>query len=223
MAGPLRVLVVGGGRVGAHVARLLDDRGHDIVVIEQDPDIVDELSDEYVATIIQGDATRPSILEQAGLDRIDVVTALTGNTGTNLAVCMAVSQLAPEVWTVMRTDHAIGDEYHRFVNAVVFPERAGARAAVNSVEHGVRSLEDVTGDLEILEVEVDEGAPVAGRSLTDIALPRGSLIVSDGDGDRIAGSETVLEAGRSYVVATEASVSDEVLNLMRGGAADRDD
>ncbi|WP_348612954.1 potassium channel family protein [Halobaculum rarum] len=222
MAGPLRVLVVGGGRVGAHVARLLDDRGHDIVVIERDPDIVDELSDEYVATIIQGDATRPSILEQVGLDRIDVVTALTGNTGTNLAVCMAVSQLAPEVWTVMRTDHALGDEYHRFVDAVVFPERAGARAAVNSLEHGVRSLEDVTGNLEIMEIEVVDGAPVSGRSLTDVALPRGSLVVSDADGERIAGSEMVLEPGRSYIVAAEPDVSDEVLNLMRGGA-DRSD
>lgn len=223
MAGPIRVLIAGGGRVGIRAAHLLDDHGHDVVVIEQDPVLADELTDEYVATVIQGDATRPSILEQAGLDRVDVVAALTGNTGTNLAVCMAASRLAPEVRTVMRTDHSVEGEYDQFVDSVVYPERAGARVAVNAVERGVRALEDVTGDLQIMEIEVAENAPVAGRSLNSIALPRGSLVISDADGDQIAGSETVLEPGRSYIVAVESDVSDEVMNLLRGGAADRGD
>jgi trk system potassium uptake protein TrkA len=209
--------------VSTHATRLLDDRGHDVVVIERDPEVADALTDEYVATVIRGDATHPGVLGQAGLDRIDVVAALTGNTGANLAVCIAGTRLQPGIRTVMRTDEAMDGEYDDFVDSVVFPERAGARVAANAVERGVRSLEDVTGALESMEIEVDEGAPVAGRSLSDISLPRGSLIVSDGDGERIAGSDTVLEPGRSYVVAIEAAVSDEVLNLMRGGAADRDD
>lgn len=218
MSGPLRVLVIGCGRVGGRAAHLLDDHGHDVVVIEQDPAVADAFADEYVATVIRGDATRPSVLEQADLGRVDVVAALTGTTGTNLAVCMAVSRLADGIRTVMRTDHDVADEYDALVDEVVFPERAGARAAANAVDRGVRALEDVTGAVEVLEIEVAEGAPVAGRSLTDIALPSGSLVVSDGDGDRIAGSETVLEAGRSYVVAAEPAVSDEIVTLFRGGA-----
>jgi trk system potassium uptake protein TrkA len=216
MVGTLRTVIAGGGRVGSRTARLLDDRGHDVVIIERDDDLVSELVDERIATIIEGDATRPSILEQANLERVDVLAALTADGGTNLAVCMAAERLTPEVRTVMRTERAAGDEYGRFVDDVVFPERAGARAAANAMERGVRALEDVTGSLEVMEVEVVEGAPVAGRSLTEVALPRGSLVVSDADGDRIAGSETVLEPGRSYVVAIEPDVSDEVMNLMRG-------
>jgi len=216
MAGTLRTVIAGGGRVGSRTAQLLDDRGHDVVVIERDDDLIDALVDERVATIIEGDATRPSVLEQTDLERTDVLAALTADAGTNLAVCMAAERLAPDVRTVMRTERAAGDEYGRFVDDVVFPERAGARSAANAIERGVRALPDVTGSLEVMEVEVAEGAPVAGRSLAEVALPRGSLVVSDGDGDRIAGSETVLEAGRSYVVAVEPAVSDEVMNLMRG-------
>jgi trk system potassium uptake protein TrkA len=216
MVGTLRTVIAGGGRVGSRTARLLDDRGHDVVVIERDDDLIDALVDERVATIIEGDATRPSVLEQTDLERTDVLAALTADAGTNLAVCMAAERLAPDVRTVMRTERAAGDEYGRFVDDVVFPERAGARSAANAIERGVRALPDVTGSLEVMEVEVAEGAPVAGRSLAEVALPRGSLVVSDGDGDRIAGSETVLEAGRSYVVAVEPAVSDEVMNLMRG-------
>jgi trk system potassium uptake protein TrkA len=216
MSAQLRVLIAGGGRVGARTARLLADRGHDPVVVEGDPDVAAAVSDDYVATVINGDATRPSILRQAGLDRTDVVAALTGATGTNLAVCMAASRLAPGVETVLRVDSRTDDEYDEFVDDVVFPEHAGARAAANTVERDVRALEDVTGEIEIVEVRVRETAPVAGKALTDVTLPRGSLVVSDADGSRIAGSETELVAGRSYVVAVEPAVTDEVMNLFRG-------
>jgi trk system potassium uptake protein TrkA len=212
----LRVVVAGGGRVGERTAELMDDRGHDVVVVEQDPERVEALSDEYIATVIQGDATRPSILEQAGLDRADAVAAMTGRTGVNLATCMVATRLEPGLQTVMRTDREVGDEYDEFVDAVTFPERAGARATANAIERDVRTLTEATGALDILEVRVAEGAPVAGRELADIALPRGSLVVSDAAGDTIAGPETVLEPGQSYVLAVAPDVADEVMNLMQG-------
>ncbi|MFB6168584.1 MAG: NAD-binding protein [Haloferacaceae archaeon] len=212
----LRVVIAGGGRVGARTARLLDNRGHDIVVIENDPDAAAALSDEYVATIIEGDATQPSILSQADLDRADVVAALTEDTETNLAICLTTDRLTPDVATVMRTEREVGTEYDEFTDDVVFTEAAGARAAANAIERDVRTLEDVTGSLDIVELTTASGAPVAGKSLADVALPRGSLVVSDADGNRIAGSETMLEAGETYLVAVEPEVSDEILNLFRG-------
>ncbi|OYR57451.1 potassium channel family protein [Halorubrum halodurans] len=216
MDGNFRIVIAGGGRVGNRVAHILDDRGHDVTVIEQDPNRAEALSDDYVATVIEGDATRPGVLEQADLERADVVAALTSLTGTNLAVCLLVRELAPDTQTVARTEREPGEEFDRFVDEVIFPERAGARAAVNAIEPDVSALEDVTGTLDILEVHVVEGAPVAGRSLDEVSLPRGSLVVSDAAGDTLAGPETVLRPGESYLVAVEPSVVDEVLNLFRG-------
>jgi trk system potassium uptake protein TrkA len=216
MDGSFRIVIAGGGRVGNRVAHMLDDRNHDVTVIEQDPDRAAALSDDYVATVIEGDATRPGVLEQADLERADVVAALTSLTGTNLAVCLLVRELAPDTQTVVRTEREPGAEFDRFVDEVIFPERAGARAAVNAIEPDVSALEDVTGSLDILEVHVAEGAPVAGRSLEEVSLPHGSLVVSDAAGDTLAGPETVLHPGESYLVAVEPSVVDEVLNLFRG-------
>ncbi|HKJ57671.1 MAG TPA: TrkA family potassium uptake protein [Halobacteriales archaeon] len=213
--GGLRVLVVGSGRVGLATVRLLADRGHDIVVIERRPDRCKQLADEYLATVIEGDAGRPSVLKQADLERTDVVAALTDTPGTNLSVCLAAERIAPGVRTVMRTIY--GDEdYTEFADAVVFPEAAGARAVTNVIEVGVDTLEATIGDLEIFDLEVAEGAPVAGRALADVALPRGSLVVSDADGESVAGADTVLEVGRTFVVAAEPGVTDEVMNLFRG-------
>ncbi|PSP81247.1 potassium transporter Trk [Halobacteriales archaeon QS_4_69_225] len=217
MTSDLDIIVAGGGRVGFQTAELLANRGHDATIIESDERIVSEIADEWVATVIQGDATDPDIIEQAGVDRADAIAALTGETGLNLAVCLAALELQPEIRTVARIDRASAESYTRFVDAILFPERAGARVAANEiVGSDVQTLVDMTGDLEIMLVRVAEGAPAAGKRLADVRLPAGALIVSDDDGNRIARSDTTLTAGSRYVVAIEPDVADEVMNLMRG-------
>ena len=80
MTGSRDVIIAGGGRVGFETAELLADHGHDVTIIERDERVVDEIADEWVATVIRGDATDPGIIEQAGIERADVVAALTGET-----------------------------------------------------------------------------------------------------------------------------------------------
>lgn len=213
----LRVIVAGGGDTGLRAAELLDDRGHDVVLIEADPDRCKELSDAYVATVIEGDATLPAILEQADPEGADVVAALTNNVSANLAICMIAQQLNPAIHTVLRTDAETGDAHADLVGAVIYPERASALLAVNAiVGSDVRSLEHAMGQLEIIEVRVQEGAPAAGKPLTDIRFPTGSLVVSDQDGTRVARPDTVLHPGRHYIVACEPAVTHEVMQLLRG-------
>ncbi|MFB6267724.1 MAG: TrkA family potassium uptake protein [Halodesulfurarchaeum sp.] len=216
MTQDLRVIIAGGGAVGLRTAELLDDRGNDVVIVEPDPDRAARLSEEYVGTVIEGDAARPSILRQTQPERADVLAALTDDEATNFAACMAAQRMT-DVRTVMRVGQEPDDLYREYVDDIVFPERLGSRVAANLVTGpGVRTIEEVAGDVEILEIEVEEGAPAAGKELTDVRLPIGSLIVVDAGGNRIGGPETVLEAGASYIVAVETSVVDEVLNLLRG-------
>lgn len=211
-----RVIVVGGGRVGLRTATLLTEWGHRVIVVERDRDRCEAIADEYVATVVNGDATRPGILRQTDPDDADALLALTGETGTNLAVCLAVERMAPDLTTVLRTDIDAGGEYEGYVDKVVFPERAGARVAANAVEDEVRTLSDVTGAVDVVEVTLAEGAPVAGRTLAAVSLPTGSLVVSAADGETIARGDTELVPGRTYVVATEPGVADEVRQLFRG-------
>jgi len=217
MNSDLDIIIAGAGRVGSQTAERLADRGHDVMVVESDEDVVSDIADEWFATVIQGDATNPNILEQAGVEDADVIAALTGETGLNLAICMVSEEMSEEIRTVSRIERDVGDAYLRFVDAVVFPERAGSRLAVNMIAGSeVQTLADVTSDLDIMVVTVNEGAPVAGKDLNEIRLPEGSLVVSEGDCEGVADGETVLEPGESYVVAVEPGVVDEVLNLMRG-------
>lgn len=217
MTATLNVVIAGGGRVGLQAAAMLDDHGHDVTVIERDGDRCEQIADEYVATVINGDASNPEVLEQTGIDRCDVVAGLTGEAGLNLAVCMEADQLTDGVRTVARIDSAAKESYTRFVDAVLFPERSGARVAVNEiVGSDVQTLADLTGELDIFEIRVAEDAPAAGKTLSEVRFPSGSLVVSDEDADRIARPDTTLTAGERYLIAVEADVADEVMNLLRG-------
>ncbi|WP_424015345.1 potassium channel family protein [Halorubrum xinjiangense] len=217
MPSALNIVIAGGGRVGFQTAEILAERGHEVTIIERDERIVSEIADEYVATVIRGDATNPDIIEQAGIERADAIAALTGETGLNLAVCLAAAELAPEIRTVARIDRAAGTAYTRFVDAVLFPERAGARVAANEViGSDVQTLADVTGDLDIMLIRVAEGAPAADKSLSEVRFPAGALVVSDDDGQRIARPDTTLTPGSRYIVAVEPDVADEVMNLLQG-------
>jgi trk system potassium uptake protein TrkA len=211
------MVIAGGGRVGFKTAEILDERGHDVLIIERDEDLCDRIADAYVATVIQGDASDPDILEQADIENRDVIAALTGETGLNLAVCMAAKELSPGIRTVARIEHTSGEGYTRFVDAVLFPELAGARVAANEmVGSDVETIADVTGTLDIMQVRVAEGAPAAGKRLSEVRFPAGTLVISDDDGERVARPDTVLDPGKRYVVAVEPDVVDEVLNLLRG-------
>jgi len=217
MTGTLEIIIAGGGRVGFQTAEILADRGHDVTIIERDERIVSDIADRWIATVIRGDATNPDIIEQAGIERADVIAALTGETGLNLAVCLAAAELHPGIRTVARIDRESGETYTRFVHGVVFPERAGSRVAANEiVGSDVQTLADVTGNLDIMQIRVAEGAPAAGKTLSDVRFPAGTIVVSDANGERIARADTTLTPDSSYVIAVEPDVVDEVLNLLRG-------
>jgi trk system potassium uptake protein TrkA len=211
-----RFVVAGGGRVGMQTAENLADQGHEVMLIEADEERVEELSDAYLGPVIHGDATRPSILEQANLSDADAIAALTDETGTNLAICMEAQQLAPSIRTLARAETRSDEEYDEVVDATLLPQYLGGDHAADLLTgEDIRTLVYPTASLDIIEMAVAESAPVAGHRLDEIALPEGTLLISTADREKLAGPTTVLEAGESYILAVESDVVDEVVNLFR--------
>ena len=218
MADRDHIVIAGGGRVGRRVAEDFVNRGTDVTVVERDAGRIDASDADGGIAYLEGDATRPSMLRQAIRDETTVMGALTGDQSTNLAVCMAAKRLFPDLETVARIQVEDGDEYTEFVDRVYFPERASIKAAVNALAGSdIRTLEGVTGELELFDVRVGYDAPAAGEVVAD-ALLEGSLVVSQTSGDVAVQHSTTLVAGRRYVVAADHEVVDEVLSQLRGDA-----
>ncbi|MBT5475645.1 MAG: TrkA family potassium uptake protein, partial [Chloroflexi bacterium] len=93
------LVIVGGGKVGAPLASSLVNEGHEVFVLDNDPDVVASLKRELgmIATI--GEATSPRALQDAGASRAGAIIATTGSDADNLAAC----QLARTNFDVART------------------------------------------------------------------------------------------------------------------------
>ena len=206
------VVIAGSGRVGHRVAQHFADRGCAVTVVDPEPNGRIEGDDVQV---IQGDATKPSVLEEAITERTGVVGALTDKEDTNLVVCMAAKRYATGIRTVARIEDRAGDEYEAYVDEVYFPERASVRAAVNALTGSdVRTLEEVTGELEVLDVRIDYGAPAAGAVVSD-ALPEGSVVIAESGGHVAVQHSTELIEGRRYLIAADRDVVGEVIEQCR--------
>lgn len=129
------VIIIGGGRVGRHVAEKLDEVHHRITIIELESETCEQVSSK-ASQVVEGDGTNPDILEQADLADADVVAALTDDTEVNLTVCEIVSERASDVRAILRISRDGEQEYgHRhFVDSIVYPAAAGAAVAVDRIE-----------------------------------------------------------------------------------------
>ncbi|MGM0605555.1 MAG: potassium channel family protein [Halobacteriota archaeon] len=210
------VVIAGGGRVGRRVAEHFVDRVDSVTVIDRDPAVIGgEIANPSIE-YLEGDATRPSVLREALSEGTDVLGALTDHQATNLAICMAAKQLDPDIRTVARIEVEDGDEYTEYVDTVYFPERASIKAAVNALSGSdIRTLEGVTGDLELLDIRVDYDAPAAGEVVSE-CLPEGSVVISQADGNVAVQHSTKLVPGRRYVVAADEEMVDEVIRQFQG-------
>ncbi len=128
------VLIVGGGRVGRHVAEQLSQDRNAVTVIELDEKRCDQISPK-VSHVICGDGTDPDVLGEAALEEIDVFAALTNSTEINLAACQIVHEHAPEARTILRIARDGERSYgHRtFVDDIVYPAAAGADVAAGRI------------------------------------------------------------------------------------------
>lgn len=137
-----KVVIVGAGEVGSHVAALLAGSGREVVVIEQRVEVESPVS----VTLVTGDATDPEVLEAAGLAEASVVAAVTGSDEVNLTV----ASLARFHYGVGRTVARINVPGH----AWLFAPELGVDVALNQAEVLSRLIE--------AQAPPPPGSPAAG-------------------------------------------------------------
>ncbi|WP_227377850.1 potassium channel family protein [Haladaptatus halobius] len=214
----LQIVLLGGGHVGYYTAEQLVKQGHNLTIIERDQTRCDLLLEAGFDTVLHGEAVDPDVLGRADLACADVVAGLTDDIGSNLAVCLVASKMEG-VRTVLRVDSpSARDEYEKFVDQVIFPEGLGALATVSAITGGSLpdAVNELTGIIELLQIQVTEDAPVAGTAIRDIAVPDGCSIVVDMDEKTVVSPATTLRPGMNLLVATEPAASREIVEILTG-------
>ncbi|MEZ3115789.1 TrkA family potassium uptake protein [Halobaculum sp. MBLA0147] len=216
----MRVVIAGYGRVGSRTARVLDEEGHDVTLVENVPEKA-ETARERGFTVVEGDASNPSVLEEAGIEDADAVAGLTGNPTTNFEICSLGKEYGCR--TVMRLSEdvpdEIYDEYEASVDEVIYPERLGAAGAKTALLGGnFNAIGELTEDLQLTTVTVTEDAPVVGRRVNDLSVD-GARIYAHGrerESLTIPLPGTEIEAGDRLAIVVEGAQIGDVRDALLG-------
>jgi trk system potassium uptake protein TrkA len=177
------VIVAGGGKVGANVVRSLLEMGHEVTLIEQRADRFARLEEEFGPIVMRGDATEISVLERAGIARPpELLLAVTGDDEDNLVI----SQVGKEGYGVRKAIARVNDPRNQqHFDLLGIKQTVCATTNILGLvehevpEHGlVRLLALQEEGLEIVEVQIEKGSPVAGSRVGGLTLPAGSRLVS---------------------------------------------
>ena len=205
------VVIVGAGKVGWNLARELIAKRHEITVIESDPVRFGVVEQELEHSAQYGDGSELWVLERGGIERADLVIAVTGDDEDNMLVC----QVAKEKYLVERIIARVNNprNLQHFKLLGIQPAVSATDLILRLIEHevpkyGLVHLLDLPEErLEIIELEVAPGSEAAGQKVKELGLPDGSLVIS------------ILRDGGGFVPTGDSVVqaSDEVLLVLDVG------
>jgi trk system potassium uptake protein TrkA len=222
------IIIAGAGKVGWNLARELIGEGHEVTLVESDRNRYLTVEEELEHRIQHGDASELWVLERSGIVRADMVVAVTGDDEDN----MLISQVAKEKYLVEHTIARVNNprNLEHFELLGIRPVVSATDLILRLIEHevphhGLVHLLDLRQEqLEIIELEVAEGAPSAGKAIGELELPEGCLVVSvlrSGSGF-VPKADTVIEAGDEVLAVLNPGDEPEVCRLFGAYAAGRD-
>lgn len=191
----MRLLLIGGGKVGAFLARELDRAGHVVSVIEEDPNRALDLSEDTKVLVFNGDGTDVQLLREADADRADWVLAVTGRDETNLVSCQLALTLGSARVLARLNDPRNRPTFDALGIPVVAVTDLMAQLISREVE--VSDLQRIalvaSGQVSLIERIVKEGFP--STPLAELELPQPALIVTV-----VRGEEVFVPTGASVLV-----------------------
>ena len=211
------VIIAGAGKVGLNLARELIAKGAEVTLIEGYRPRYLVVEEELEHAAQYGDATELWVLERAGIQRADLVIAVTGDDEDNILI----SQMAKEKYLCQRIVARVNNPRNLpwFKLLGVQPAVSATDLILRLIEHEVPqyglvhllALEEER--LEIIELEVGEDAPAAGKAIADVALPDGALIISvlpKGGGGYVPKADTVVNAGDEVMVILDPGLESDI-------------
>ncbi|MEI8001976.1 MAG: TrkA family potassium uptake protein [Actinomycetes bacterium] len=220
----MRVAIAGAGNVGCFIANDLIANGHEVLLIEQVPEIKERAEVSPGIEWVIADGCEVSSLREAGLESCDVVVAATGDDEDNLVISLLAKQEFAVPRVIARVNHPR--------NQWMFNGNWGVDLSVSTphlitalVEEAVtvgrlvRILELEGGQVELVEVTLADDSPVIDRALQDIDIPRDATVVAVIRDEHVImpRGNTVFEAGDEVLALVTPDSEDAMRRMLTGG------
>ncbi len=213
------IIVVGAGKVGWNLARELLEKNHEVTVIESNRRRYLTVEQELEHNVSYGDASELWVLERAGIQRADMVIAVTGDDEDNMLICQVAREKYLVDQVIARVNNPRNKEHFELLG--IRPTVSATDLILRLIEHevpeyGLVHLLDLQEEqLEIIEMLLGQDCAVNGRRVGDLQMPDGSLLISvlrDGKGF-VPSADTVLEPGDEVLAVLDPGKEDDLKTL----------
>lgn len=173
----MKVLIVGAGEVGYHIAGRLALENKEVVVIDRDADALRRVAENMDVQTVNGSGSSPSVLTDAGIRQAEILLAVTNQDETNLVACLVADILSPSTKKLARIRGADFDPYHEMfreqvphIDTVINPEIEVVKTIerLMRVPGAVDVGEFADGRIQFVGVNLDANARLAGVRLSDL-------------------------------------------------------
>ena len=210
------VIIAGAGKVGRNLALELIGRDHEVTLIEGDRRHYLVVEAELEHVVQYGDATELWVMERAGIQRADLVVAVTGDDEDNILICQVAREKYLCERIVARVNNPRNLQHFKLLG--IQPAISATDLILRLIEHevpqyGLVHLLDLEEDrLEIIELGVGEKARAAGKRVAEVDMPQGSLIISvlRAGGGFVPTADTVIEPGDEVLVVLDPGLEEQI-------------
>lgn len=178
----MKILIVGAGEVGFHIANRLSDENKDVVVVDRNPDALRRVSEYTDVQTVAGSGSSPAVLEEAGLKEADILLAVTDSDETNLVACLAADIISPSTKKLARVRNSDFDAYHDtfrehapHIDTIINPEIEVVKTIERLISvSGAVEVEDLAdGRLKLVGLRMDGHSSLAGQRLAEVSVKTG--------------------------------------------------
>lgn len=237
----MKIVIVGAGEVGTHLARMLSKENHDIILLDEDPEKLQRISSQIDLLAITGFANSFKDLEDAGVAKADLFIAVTPFEDRNVVACLIAKDLGAKRTVARVNNGEFLNEKNREritqfgVDEIIYPENLAAREIVNSIKQvGTREMIEFSdGKLTMMGIKIRENAPVVNHTLEEIshnnpdiravAITRGKNVFVPHGQDKILNGDIVyfitIKEKKNLVFELAGKQIFEVKNIMIMGGS----
>jgi trk system potassium uptake protein TrkA len=213
----LKIIIVGAGQVGFHIASRLAYENKDVVVIDTDPEAVRMVSEKIDVNVIVGSGSSPLILEEAGIKGAEILLAVTDSDDTNLVACLMADTISPTTKKLARIRKRDYDDYHQLfqassphIDTVINPEIEVVKTIERfmSVPGAVDVGDFADGRLRFVGLLMDKDSRLAGVRLMELSNKIGvrtlvAAVVREGETIIPRGSDRLYPGDLIYFISPQ--------------------
>ena len=237
----MKIIIAGAGKVGYSVARSLAAEGHDVTVLDRDEEAIGRISNSLDVICVEGSATNPDALREAGAEDADLLVAATPHDEVNMVSCIAAKKLGTKdvIARVRDPEYLSQRQFLRDVmglSKLINPDYECAKeiSRILRFPSAVRVDAFSKGDVEIIEYRIPQNSVLGGMALKNMpatfgakvlvavaereneaVIPNGDFVLRSGDMLSITGTSEEL---RKFFVAVKAYKKPVRNVLIAGGS-----